>query len=92
MSLTPYELNRLKALSDKAGITLPAIVMKNVSLSRKEIKRIELGLASSLGKPVVLVRKRSTVRVFSPETYASRIEQGRRVGIIKNKQQKESVK
>jgi hypothetical protein len=78
--LTPYESARLQTLAAKAGITLPHTEAVNIKLRSKEIKKIEKALNKSAGKPIILIRKRLLVRVFSQDGYKDRIAQGQRLG------------
>lgn len=83
--LTPQESLLFQRLANKAGIRIPTTKKALVPLSRKEIKRIELAVQRSAGDPVVLIRKRSSVRVLSLDTYKSWVKNGHRVGAHKNK-------
>lgn len=90
-TLTPYESAQLQKLASKAGIRIPAHAKTGIPLSRKEIKRIESAVQRSLGEPVVLIRKRSSVRVLSLDTYKSWQKNGHRVGKAGKTQEVASV-
>lgn len=83
--LTPYESARLQTLAAKAGITLPHTEAVNIKLRTKEIKKIEKALNKSAGKPIILIRKRLLVRVFTRDGYQDRIAQGKRIGSLTKK-------
>lgn len=79
-TLTPYESTQLQKLAKKAGIRIPASAKTGIPLSREEIKRIEAAVQRSLGEPVVLIRKNSSVRVLTLGTYKAWVKNGHRVG------------
>lgn len=79
--LTAYQQQRLMVLAEKAGVKITGLKVREVKLTRKEIRRIERMLQSQ-GLTILVKRNGGPMKAYSQDGYGKAVASAKKKQVL----------